>query len=54
VQTSGLPANKCEVYNTLLGGGFGRRTTKRLRDHAVNVAKSMPARDKLINSREDA
>ena len=54
VQTSGLPANKCEVYNTLLGGGFGRRTRSDYVIHAVNVAKSMPGTPiKLINSRED-
>jgi isoquinoline 1-oxidoreductase beta subunit len=54
VQTSGLPANKCEVYNTLLGGGFGRRTRSDYVIHAVNIAKSMPGTPiKLINSRED-
>ncbi|MEA2968582.1 MAG: isoquinoline 1-oxidoreductase subunit beta, partial [Alphaproteobacteria bacterium] len=54
VQTSGLPANKCEVYNTLLGGGFGRRTRSDYVIHAVRVAKSMPGTPiKLINSRED-
>ena len=54
VQTSGLAADKCEVYNTLLGGGFGRRTRSDYVIHAVNVAKSMPGTPiKLINSRED-
>jgi isoquinoline 1-oxidoreductase beta subunit len=54
VQTSGLPAGKCEVHNTLLGGGFGRRTRSEYVIHAVNVAKSMPGTPiKLIKSRED-
>jgi isoquinoline 1-oxidoreductase beta subunit len=54
VQTSGLPANKCEVYNTLLGGGFGRRTRSEYVIHAVNAAKSMPGTPiKLIKSREE-
>jgi isoquinoline 1-oxidoreductase beta subunit len=54
VQTSGLPAGKCEVHNTLLGGGFGRRTRSEYMIHAVNVAKSMPGTPiKLIKSRED-
>jgi isoquinoline 1-oxidoreductase beta subunit len=54
VQTSGLPAGKCEVHNTLLGGGFGRRTRSEYVIDAVYVAKSMPGTPiKLIKSRED-
>ena len=40
---SGLPADKCEVYKLLLGGGFGRRGA--FHDYvrqAVLVAKQMP------------
>jgi isoquinoline 1-oxidoreductase subunit beta len=54
VQASGLPAGQCEVYNTLLGGGFGRRARSEYVIHAVNVAKQMPGTPiKLIKSRED-
>jgi isoquinoline 1-oxidoreductase subunit beta len=54
VQTSGLPADKCDVHNTLLGGGFGRRARSEYVIHAVNAAKSMPGTPiKLIKSRED-
>ncbi len=54
VQASGLPASKCDVHNTLLGGGFGRRARSEYVTHAVNVAKEMPGTPiKLIKSRED-
>ncbi len=54
VQASGLPATKCDVDNTLLGGGFGRRTRSDHVTQAVEVAKTMPGTPiKLIHSRED-
>jgi isoquinoline 1-oxidoreductase beta subunit len=54
VQASGLPAAKCDVYNTFLGGGFGRRARSEYVAHAVRVAKEMPGTPiKLIKSRED-
>ena len=54
VQASGLPAAKCDVDNTLLGGGFGRRTRSDYVSQAVEVAKAMPGTPiKLIHSRED-
>ena len=54
VQASGLPAAKCDVINTFLGGGFGRRARSEYVAHAVRVAKEMPGTPiKLIKSRED-
>ena len=54
VQASGLPADKCDVFNTFLGGGFGRRARSEYVAHAVRVAKEMPGTPiKLIKSRED-
>src|SRR5262249_58532290 len=54
-ETSGLPANKCEVYKTFLGGGFGRRSTSQ--DYvrqAVLIAKEMPGTPvKLLWTREE-
>ena len=52
---SGLPADKCEVYKLLLGGGFGRRGA--FHDYvtqAVLIAKQMPGTPiKLLWSREE-
>jgi isoquinoline 1-oxidoreductase subunit beta len=52
---SGLPADKCEVYKLLLGGGFGRRGA--FHDYvrqAVLVAKQMPGVPvKLLWTREE-
>jgi isoquinoline 1-oxidoreductase beta subunit len=54
VQASGLSADKCDVFNTFLGGGFGRRARSEYVAHAVRVAKEMPGTPiKLIKSRED-
>ena len=52
---SGLPADKCEVYKLLLGGGFGRRGA--FHDfvrQAVLIAKQMPGTPvKLLWTREE-
>ncbi|MEA2984809.1 MAG: isoquinoline 1-oxidoreductase subunit beta, partial [Alphaproteobacteria bacterium] len=52
---SGLPANKCDVHRSLLGGGFGRRGA--FHDYvtqAVLIAKEIPGTPvKLIWSREE-
>jgi isoquinoline 1-oxidoreductase beta subunit len=52
---SGLPANKCDVHRSMLGGGFGRRGA--FHDYvtqAVLIAKQMPGTPvKLIWSREE-
>jgi isoquinoline 1-oxidoreductase beta subunit len=52
---SGLPADKCEVYQLDLGGGFGRRGAFQDYVHqAVNIAKQMPGTPiKLLWSREE-
>ena len=51
---SGLPADKCEVYKQMLGGGFGRRGRSDYVQQAVLIAKEMPGIPvKLIWSREE-
>jgi isoquinoline 1-oxidoreductase beta subunit len=52
---SGLPADKCEVYQMDLGGGFGRRGAFQDYVHqAVRIAKEMPGTPiKLLWSREE-
>ena len=53
-EASGLPTEKCDFYNTILGGGFGRRARSEYVSHAVRIAKEMPGTPiKLIKSRED-
>jgi isoquinoline 1-oxidoreductase beta subunit len=53
-EASGLPAEKCDFYNTILGGGFGRRARSEYVAHAVRLAKEMPGTPiKLIKSREE-
>jgi isoquinoline 1-oxidoreductase beta subunit len=53
-EASGLPIDKCDVHNTILGGGFGRRARSEYVSHAVRIAKEMPGTPiKLIKSRED-
>lgn len=53
--TSGLPLEKCEVYNHTLGGGFGRRGgTQDFVRKAAAIAKQFPGVPvKLIYSREE-
>jgi isoquinoline 1-oxidoreductase subunit beta len=51
---SGHPANKCNVYKTILGGGFGRRGRSDYVTQAVLIAKQIPGTPvKLIWSREE-
>ncbi len=54
-EASGLPLDKCEVYKSDLGGGFGRRGgTQDYVRQAVAIAKQMPGVPiKLIWSREE-
>ena len=54
LETSGLPADKCEVHKLILGGGFGRRGMTDYVRQAVAIAKQMPGTPvKLLWSRED-
>ena len=54
VAASGLPIEKCEVYKTILGGGFGRRGMSDYVGQAVKVAKEIPGTHiKLLWSREE-
>ena len=52
---AGLPVAKCDVYKTLLGGGFGRRGAGQdYARQAVLIAKQMPGTPvKLIWTREE-
>ena len=53
-EASGLPAEKCEVYKIMLGGGFGRRGMTDYVRQAVAIAKQMPGTPvKLLWSREE-
>src|SRR5664279_2942661 len=54
LETSGLPADKCDVHKQLLGTGFGRRGQTDYVRQAVEIAKQMPGTPiKLIWSREE-
>jgi isoquinoline 1-oxidoreductase beta subunit len=49
-----LPLDKCEVYKTVLGGGFGRRGTQDYTRQATLIAKQFPGTPiKMIWSREE-
>ena len=54
-ETSGVPLDRCEVYNHTLGGGFGRRGgTQDYVRQAAAIAKQFPGVPvKLIWSREE-
>ncbi len=53
-QTSGLPADKCDVHKVMLGGGFGRRGRVDYVIQAVQIAKQMPGTPvKLLWTREE-
>src|SRR4029453_1076779 len=53
-EASGLPIAKCDVYKTLLGGGFGRRGKTDYIRQVISIAKQMPGTPvKLIWSREE-
>lgn len=41
-EASGLPVEQCEVYKTILGGGFGRRGAPDFVHQAVVIAKAFP------------
>ena len=54
IKASGLKPEQCEVYKTILGGGFGRRGMSDYVKQAVLVAKEMPGTHiKLLWSREE-
>jgi isoquinoline 1-oxidoreductase subunit beta len=54
LETSGLPADKCDVHKAMLGTGFGRRGQTDYVRQAVEIAKQMPGTPiKLIWSREE-
>lgn len=56
-EAAGLPADKCDVHKTLLGGGFGRRGAGPVHDYvrqAVLIAKQLPGTPvKLLWTREE-
>ncbi|RZV43316.1 MAG: xanthine dehydrogenase family protein molybdopterin-binding subunit [Acidimicrobiales bacterium] len=54
VTASGHPIEKCDVYKTILGGGFGRRGMSDYVGQAVKIAKEMQGKHiKLQWSREE-
>jgi isoquinoline 1-oxidoreductase subunit beta len=54
LEASGLPAAKCDVHKTILGGGFGRRGRSDYVTQAVLIAKQIPGTPvKMIWSREE-
>src|SRR5580692_23793 len=54
LEASGLPADKCDVYKQMLGGGFGRRGQTDYVRQVVAIAKQMPGTPiKLLWSREE-
>jgi isoquinoline 1-oxidoreductase beta subunit len=54
LESSGLPADRCDVHKVMLGGGFGRRGMTDYVRQAVAIAKQMPGTPvKLIWSREE-
>jgi isoquinoline 1-oxidoreductase beta subunit len=54
LEASGLPAAKCDVHKTILGGGFGRRGRSDYVTQAVLIAKQIPGTPvKLLWSREE-
>ena len=53
-EASGLDISKCEVYKTILGGGFGRRGAPDYVHQAILIAKAFPGTPvKLQWSREE-
>jgi isoquinoline 1-oxidoreductase subunit beta len=54
IQTTGLPAAKCDVHKVMLGGGFGRRGLSDYVIQAVQIAMEMPGTPvKLLWTREE-
>jgi isoquinoline 1-oxidoreductase beta subunit len=53
IQITGLPAAKCNVHTTYLGGGFGRRLDADYVNDAVNVSKAIGKPVKVTWTRED-
>jgi isoquinoline 1-oxidoreductase beta subunit len=54
IEASGLPADKCDFYKVILGGGFGRRGRSDYVKQAVLIAKEMPGVPvKMIWTREE-
>ncbi len=53
-EAAGLPAEQCDVYKLLLGGGFGRRGAGDYVTQAVKIAKELPGTPvKLLWTREE-
>jgi CO/xanthine dehydrogenase Mo-binding subunit len=53
VEVTGLPLEKIEMYNQLLGGGFGRRLEVDFITQAVRIAKQVDGPVKVVWTREE-
>jgi isoquinoline 1-oxidoreductase beta subunit len=53
MRISGLPAEKCLVHTTLLGGGFGRKLDVDAVEDALEVSKALGKPVKVTYTRED-
>ena len=52
-KATGLPPEKVQVHNHLLGGGFGRRLEVDFIVRAVEIAKQVPSPVKVVWTREE-
>ena len=50
---TGVPRSKVAVHDTLLGGGFGRKSFTDFTDYAVKIAMKVPGPVKLVWTREE-
>ncbi len=53
MRISGLPAERCSVHTTLLGGGFGRKLEVDAVEDALEVSKAVGKPVKVTYTRED-
>jgi isoquinoline 1-oxidoreductase beta subunit len=53
MKISGLPAEKCSIHTTLLGGGFGRKLEVDAVEDALEVSKAIRKPVKVTFTRED-
>jgi CO/xanthine dehydrogenase Mo-binding subunit len=52
-KTAGVPVEKVQIHNHIIGGGFGRKVETDMVEQAVTLSKAVGAPVKLIWSREE-